>query len=57
MRKESSKPMTEMSAGTESPIDVIVWIAPRACRSEPVMIAVTPRSIRPLVCAAAASYV
>lgn len=57
MRKVSSKPMMEMSSGTDSHMEVIVRIAPSACRSDPVMIAVTPRSISPAVWAAAASYV
>ena len=38
MRKVSSKPMMEMSSGTDSPMEVIVRIAPSACRSDPVMI-------------------
>ena len=57
MRNESSKPITEMSPGTDRPSEVIVRIAPRAWRSEPVIIAVAPRSRSACVWAAAASYV
>ena len=55
MRKESSKPMTEMSPGTLIPLDWMVRIAPIAWRSDPAMIAVIPESIREWVAEAAAT--
>ena len=42
MRSESSHPITDTSSGTDNPCALAARIAPKAIRSEPQMMALTP---------------